>query len=52
MGVSQGTKALYHVIDLSPEEVDAGFLGVYEERRERGDIVMEKPTLDADANNI
>ena len=52
MGVSQGTKALYHVIDLSPEEVDAGFLGVYKERRERGKIVMEKPTLDADANNI
>ena len=52
MGVSQGVKALYHVTDLMPEDVDAGYLGVYDERNKRGELVMERPTLDGDASNI
>ena len=52
MGVRQGVKALYHVINLIPAEIAACYKGLYDEARAKGKLPMKQATLDADCNNL
>jgi hypothetical protein len=50
MGVSNGANGLYHLINLTPDDVVDGFRGVFNERQDK--LNMDFPTVDADVNNI